>query len=330
MRRYQIVIDGGPTYDSQLNGVNNPGASLVELDIPVVTFDQPMGGALVRIWGVPLSQISQASNLNNKGIKVYGGFGPGLPLANPSQYGLLLQGYIFQAYGNWISENQTLDLIVLAGNGPTGGAKASTPKNLSLNWPAGMTLSDAIKTTLTAGYPGYTYNININPNLKFSGDLPGYYQNITQFSQYVKMVSKSILNDPNYQGVSITLQGTTFTVYDGSNGSASGSSSSSSATPATKTVAFTDLIGQPTWINAPNIQFKCAMRADFKVGDTVVLPKTQVTNSAAAQTSLVNQNVAFQGNFQIQTMRHVGNSRQPDANDWVSVYEAFPLQQAAK
>lgn len=322
-----MVVTGGPTYDSQLNGKDNPGAALVEFDIPVVTFDQPMGGALIRVWGIPLSQISQASNLNNKAISVYGGFSAGFPLANASQYGLLLQGYIFQAYGNWINENQTLDMIVLAGNGPTGGATSATPKNLSLNWPAGMTLANAIQTTLSAGYPGYKYNININPNLKFSGDLPGYYQNLTQFAQYVKMVSKSIINDPNYQGVSITLTGTTFNVYDGSNGSASGTTSSSSSAPAAKKVAFTDLIGQPTWINAPNIQFKCGMRSDFKVGDMVSLPKTQVTNSAAAQTSLVNQNVAFQGNFQIQTMRHVGNSRQGDANDWVTVYDAFPLQQ---
>jgi hypothetical protein len=70
------------------------------------------------------------------------------------------------------------------------------------------------------------------------------------------------------------------------------------------------------------------MRADLKVGSQVSLPKTQVSNTQAAQSSLVNQKVAFQGNFQLQSMRHIGNSRQPDGNSWVTVFEAFPLQQA--
>ena len=91
-------------------------------------------------------------------------------------------------------------------------------------------------------------------------------------------------------------------------------------------MAFQDLIGQPTWIEAPFIQFKTMMRADLKVGDQVTLPKTLVTNSAQAQSSLINQQVAFQGKFQIQTIRHVGNFRQATGDAWVTVFDAFPLQ----
>lgn len=321
MRRYSIQVDGGPTWDSQLSGKNNPGALLVEWDIPVVTADLPMGAALVRIWGVEPKYISQQVNLKNKNIKVYGGFGPGLPLAKPSQYGLLLSGFIFLPYGNSQGVDQTLDLIVMAGSA-AGSGQSNTVKNLSQTWPSGQQMIDAIKQTLTTAYPGYTVTGSISPNLKSTADAPGTYQNLTQYSQYIRRASQAIMNDPNYQGVSITLQGTTFTVYDGTQSGSSGSSD-------VKKVEFTDLIGQPTWINAPNIQFKVMMRADLKVGDKVSLPKTQVTNTQAAQSSLVNQKVAFQGNFQIQSMRHVGNSRQPDANSWVSIFEAFPLQQAA-
>lgn len=323
MRRYSIQVDGGPTWDSQLNGLNNPGAQLVEFDIPVVTADLPMGGALVRIWGVEQKLIGQATDLKNKNIKVFGGFGPGLPLAKPQQYGLLASGYIFLPYGNWQGVDQALDLIILPGQAPSSG-QSSTQRNFTQTWPAGQSLSDAIKQTLTTAYPGYTVNVNISPNLKSKADLPGYYQNLTQFGQYVKMVSKSIINQPDYQGVSITLQGKTFTVYDGTQQPSGGTSGSSDSV----SIAFTDLIGQPTWINAPNIQFKTAMRADLSVGKKVTLPKTQVTNTQAAQASLVNQNVAFQGKFQLQSMRHIGNSRQLDANSWVTVFEAFPLQQA--
>lgn len=289
----------------------------MELDITSVSFDLPSGAALVRIWGVPVAEISQAANNNNKNIIVSAGFGSGLPLANPSQYGPILQGYVFQAYGNWIGTAQSMDLIVRAGPAPSAqGAQV----NLSLSWKAGTPLADAVRTTLNTAYPGFEVDVsNLSPNLKFSGDLPGFYQSLTQFSSYIRQVSRGIINDPNYPGVSVVLQGKKFVVFDGT--------VPGSVTP--QSVAFNDLIGQPTWINAPLIQFKTALRSDLKVGDNVTLPKTQVTNSAAAATSLVNQSVAFQGTFQILTMRHVGVSRQPDAAAWVTVFDAFPQQKAA-
>jgi hypothetical protein len=103
MRYYRIEIDGGSTvFTSYENGQNIPGALQVELDIPVAAMHSPgNAGAFVKIWGVPLSMISQASNLNNKAIKVYGGFQKGLPLANPKQAGLLVQDYTYQSFGNW-------------------------------------------------------------------------------------------------------------------------------------------------------------------------------------------------------------------------------------
>lgn len=316
MRYYKIEIEGGKTYESFSNGKNLPGALNVELDIPVIAYDLPMGGALVRIWGISLQEISQAQDNNNKSIKVFAGFQKGLPLANPSQAGLILQGYIFQSYGNWIGTDQTLDFIVLAGSAPA--SKAQPARNLAFNWKSGTKLKDAIQTTLTTAYPGFTADINIDDKLVLPNDAPGFYTSLTQFSQYVRQVSRAIIGGETYQGVSITLQEKKFAVFDGT-----------AANNNTKQIDFKDLIGQPTWINAPSIQFKCAMRADLKVGEVVKLPKTQVTNSSAAQSSLVNQKVAFQGDFQISSMRHVGNFRQGDASAWVTVLEAFPTTKAS-
>jgi hypothetical protein len=94
-RYYRIEIDGGPTYTSFNNGVTNPAALQVELDIPVAPFASPAStGAFVKIWGIPLDDIRQSKDLRFKGIKVFGGFQKGLPLANPAQAGLLVQGYI--------------------------------------------------------------------------------------------------------------------------------------------------------------------------------------------------------------------------------------------
>lgn len=316
MRYYKIEIDGGKTYTSFENGRTNPAALLVEWDIPVWAFDTPAGSAFVRIWGVPLADIGQAADLNFKGIKVYGGFQKGLPLARPEQSGLLVQGYIFQAFGNWIGTSMSLDLYIMAGPSP---ATRDAPKNLVLNWKKGASMKDAINTAITTAYPGYTANININDKLVTQNENEnGFYETLTQFSQYLKETSKAIIGGTTYQGITVTMSEKTINVFDGS-------AAASSSSGGSKVVAFNDLIGQPTWIESPSIQFKTAMRADFKIGDQINMPPSLVTNSARAATSLVNQRAAFQGKFQIATMRHVGNSRQPDAGSWVSVFNAFPL-----
>jgi hypothetical protein len=328
-RYYSIEIDGGPTYTSFTSGVTNPNALQVELDIPVAPFDSPAStGAFVKIWGIPFSDISQAKNLRFKKVKVFGGFQKGLPLANPAQAGLLVQGYIWQPFGNWIGTDQSLDLIINAGAPPADVNNPSTPPNLTLNWPQGGLMSDAIKSTLATAYSGYTSSININANLKLLQNEAAYFNSLDEFARYVKATSKSIIKTTTYPGVSITLNDTVFNIYDNAPPATSTSSTvgSTSAAAPDKTVLFQDLIGQPTWIEAPLIQFKCAMRADLKVGDQVTLPQTFVNNTQQAQSSLINQQVAFQGKFQIQSVRHVGNFRQATADAWVSVFDAFPLQ----
>jgi hypothetical protein len=327
-RYYRIEIDKGPTYTS-FDGVStNPAALQIEMDIPVAPFASPAAvGAFVKVWGVPLSTIAQAQNLRWKNIKVFGGFQKGLPLANPAQAGLLVQGYIWQAFGNWIGTDQSLDLIIAAGAAPAGTPNNPQSPNLVLNWQQGQTMSDAIKSALTIAYPGYTVNANINPNLKLLSHEPSAYGSLQSFARYVKQASKDIIKTDTYPGVDVVLNGKTFYVYDNTPPASSASTArSKSSTPPDKSVAFQDLIGQPTWIEAPSIQFKTMMRADLKVGDQVTLPKTLVTNRTQAQSSLINQQVSFQGKFQIVSVRHVGNYRQATADAWVSVFDAFPLQ----
>ena len=349
MRYYSIQIGGGATYTS-LNGdgSTNPNALQVEIDLPVVSAHLPFGDALVKIWGVPLSTLSQANNLINKSISVYGGFAKGLPLANPAQAGLLAQGYILNAFGNWIDTDQWLALIIRAGDAPTGNSSITggtpNPKNLSLVWPQGQTMGTAIKSALTTAYPDFSVNSNISSILVFPESQYGHYPDLTSFAQWANETSKAIIGGTNYPGVSIVPFQKTFNVFDGMGGSGSSSPSTSGSSAATfpsqagstttpggnsAQINFDDLIGQPSWQNAPLINFKCAMRADLKVGQSVKMPQTLVTNSAQAQGFLVNQKVAFQGSFFIQSMRHIGNFRQSDAGAWVTVFDAYPTQQSA-
>ena len=117
--------------------------------------------------------------------------------------------------------------------------------------------------------------------------------------------------------MNIVLTQSKFSVYDGT------------TAPSVTYLAFTDLIGQPTWIDPLTIQAHLVMRGDLMVGNNVKFPPSVVTNSQAGNAPQVNAKVVFQGNFQIKQMRHVGNFRQRDAQSWVTVIDAFSVKVAA-
>lgn len=316
------------TYTSFANNRSIPSALQVELDIPLKAYATPMGGALVRIWGVSLAEIAQSTQLgptpnadgtlDYKNIAIYGGMQKGLPLANPAQAGLLVEGSIIQAFGNWLGTDQSLDIILA----PVFGTNTD-PKNITFNWLTGTPLADAIRNTLKNAFPKYAEpNIQISPNLVLNHDEPGFYNTIEQFAAYVKQVSISIIGG-GYSGVDIFLSNNKFNVFDGT----------TSTTP--KQIAFQDLIGQPTWIGggpsgrSPVMQFKTVMRGDISMGDYIKMPQAFVTNTAAVSTSLTNLRAAFQGSFFVNEIRHVGNFRQPDGASWVTTFNASPLVQQA-
>lgn len=299
------------TYTSQVNGKTDPGALNIELDVAAFNFATPIGNAMIRVWGVSLQTISQASDFNGANVKLYAGMAKGLPLANPQQQGLILQGTVFQAFGNWIGTDMTLDLVVVT----DGGATQSNPANIVLDWKKGTPLADAIKNTMATAYPDYQVDININQNLVLTQDEPGYFQTVEQFAEYVKQVSLSIIPQ-NYSGVDITLQGKKFVVYDGT----------TQTNP--KLIAFQDLIGQPTWIDPFSVQANCVLRSDISVGDFIKFPQTQTTTTAQSQ-SQARDKSTFQGTFQVDMVRHVGNYRQPDGGSWITTFNAHSQPQAA-
>lgn len=304
MRYYKIVV-GDRTWESYTGGKNVPGALNVELDIPVTAYASPFGAGGVSIWGVSLQDIGQASDFNGKNITIYAGFQKGLPLANPGQSGIIVQGSVFQATGNWIDVNQNLFFVIQ----PSTGTNA-TPENIILNWKKGTKLADALQTTLSTALPDLTLDIKISDNLVLAADEYGYYQTLTQFASYVKIASQNIIGG-NYAGVDMTISDTTIKIYDGS-----------TQTSPTQ-IAFQDMIGQPTWLNNLTVQTHFAMRADLAVGDYIKFPAAQTTtNPGSTFPGGPSQKSVFQGVFQINQMRHVGNFRQPDAESWVTVVDA--------
>lgn len=322
MRYYSIVLggSGGPpnnfpaaqggqnnaTFTSLINGQNDPGALDLEIDINTAPYAVPMGSSFIRVWGVTLQQISQASQLNYKPIDIYVGMSKGLPLANPAQQGLVARGTIYPAFGNWIGTDMTLDMMLI---GPTGSQQS--PANLVHNQPAGMPLGDAVKNTLSQAFPTYTPKVNISAGLVLPNDEFGFYQTLTQYAYYIKQLSMKILGPKNYQGVDIIQQGSNLVVADGTGTQAS-----------PKTISFLDLIGQPTWLGLNTVSVKTVMRGDINVGDYVSLPQTQATVSASSSPQFRTSSV-FQGTFFVQQARHIGRFRQPTGDAWVSVFQCI-------
>lgn len=334
MRFYRIEIteqDGSPITDVQgkqvgpftslmeFNAVTNLAALNVYLDLPVATYDAPMGGALVRIWGLPLYFISQASNFNGKRIVVYGGMSAGLPLANPAQQGLLVEATIQQSFGNWQGTNQTLDMYIR----PSDGGQYA-PRNIILNWKNNTKLADAIKFSLNDAFKteingqGYKVSINISNDLVAYEDMVGAFQSVAQFAKKVKELSLDIIKTEGYSGVSIILVNKTFIVYDGTE------SLSTQVDPTE--IEFKDFIGQPTWFQPGTIAFKTVMRGDINLGDYIKFPTQTsayqlITSGSQAQ---ARQRSAFTGVYQIQKIRHLGEFRQRGGDNWVTVFEATP------
>lgn len=309
-------------WTSFVDGQTDPNALNIELDLPEYTYADPGGSGWVRIWGISLQDIAQSANLAGKNITIAVGFQQGLPLANPAQAGVVAVGSIVQCIGNWIGTDMTLDMFITGGSG-AGSAAGGTgtpakPKNIVLNWPAGMHLSTALENTLKTAFPTFTVApIDIYTGLVQMSDSPAYFNTMPELAQFIKQKSRDIRN-PNgtttYTGVDILLDNNSFIVFDGS------------SPGATVQIQFQELIGQPTWIAPGVMQVKCPMRSDININDSIMLPQGIMTTTQQSQASLpgspIRDNSSFTGKALVSSIRHVGNFRQANADAWVTIINA--------
>jgi hypothetical protein len=302
-----------PTFfwTSHPSGIFDPGALQVEFDF--FAAEGGHGVASLRIEGIALTDLFQSQKFYGKNITVRAGMQKGLPLANPAQAGVIWNGFINQSWGNWIDTDQTLDFVMF----PSQNYTYRNPGNFVLNWPAGTSLQSALTTCLGTAYPtlnsptfaiGSQYILNYNPLHAVS--------TFRQLCEYVKSITASI----SPPGVSMAINpDNSIHVWDGS------------APNQPVQVAFTDLIGQPTWIEQNVIQFMTVMRADIHAGTFITLPSGL---GSAGTIALTPQSFpsklgpqyksTFQGNFLVQSVRYIGNFRDPAGSSWASVIRAVP------
>ena len=333
---------GLPTFSSRVRQpgsvpVNNPGALNLELDIPTVGFALPQGNAWLRLSGVGLRTIGQASNLNADPASgrqaaqflLSAGMIKGLPLANPLQAGIIAQGQVFAAYGQWQGTEQSLDLNLIPAN--------VAPKNqngnaigISIIWSPQQSLADALNNSFAVAFPDLKVSISILADLvqsQSSQDVVGWYENLSQFASYILDLTRSqgaaLTGNKNYPGVIVGISGKTIFATD------------ATQNPKTIPLAFQDLVGQPTWIAPNTINFKCVLRADIQVGDMVTMPPDPGTGgtSIISALALTQQGAAvpgapsrnssvFKGSFLVNEVHHFGNLRQPDADSWATAFSA--------
>jgi len=339
MRRYEIKItdkNGKPKVVAGTNGTTLfngtftstgssgntiPGALNIELDAPISVYGSPLGGASLRVYGVGLPLLAQAANFNPDyltgdycNIEISCGMAKGLPLAKPSQYGIILKSRIQQAFGNWQGTSQSLDFIMIQ---PTG--SVDDPVSFSFKCAKDEKLADAIKLTLQNAFQALapTVNVNISDKLVAAEDITDVRYTLSDFARFIQQKSISIIGGQSYPGVQITYISNEINVYD------------FTVPPAAKPIQidFTDLIGQPTWISPYTLTFKTVMRYDIKVGSQILMPKQSAQKglilTTPASQSQYKETVNFQGTFNVQMVRHLGNFRQPDANSWVTVFQAY-------
>lgn len=142
MRYYAIQIAGAPsafvptpdgyTWTSHPNGVFDPGAQQIEFQIEEYNASTPTENSTLTVHGVSFQQIKQQSDLNGLPISVWGGMMPGLPIATAQSVhrGLLVQGKINRAWGNWVGTEMSIGMqitpagLISAPGGSIGGKNA--------------------------------------------------------------------------------------------------------------------------------------------------------------------------------------------------------------
>ncbi|WP_244126833.1 hypothetical protein [Burkholderia gladioli] len=320
MRYYDISITpAGSTkpfrqWTSHPNGTFDPGALNVEFDIPVAAYGAPLGGQSVLIEGVPLADLLQAQQFAGMNFSMKGGMKAGLPLANPKQAGPLVGGQIFQSFGNWEGTEMTLDLVLNPGV-----YTLDQPGNIVLNWKAGSALAQALQQTFSVAYPSMSVSINISNELVQSHDEVHRCSTLEELAQLLQDITKGSFFGAGYEGVQLSIQAGQITVWD------------DTYEPNTVQLAFTDFIGQPTWIEPNVMQVKLVLRADIQLGTTLKMPQGLqstpgiVLTSAASLPSSLKYKSAFQGSFSVIEQRHIGNFRAPDGASWATVINCTPL-----
>jgi hypothetical protein len=298
MRYYDILItdkDGGEFARFGTSG----GTGLhIEASFPITPGASPAGEATIKIFNVPLSMFSRASDFQGKSIYIRGGMDRGLPLANPEQRGLLLQGQIFFASGTREGKACYLSFTIFAQNNPR-----TEPKNLTISWYKGEPIDNAIKNTMTnAGYA--RTETKISENTKAQRDTHACFSTIRQFSDWLKKLGIECHYKTAENNYVFTDK-----------------SQDSKSSP--KEISIFDFLGQPTWLGPGLAAIKVVLRGDIQPDQYIEIKDPQLSQQAGIVNAPITQEnrLGFKGVFDVVAVTHYMNYYDLAAENWCTVLQ---------
>ena len=305
MRFYDLIVSDNKgrqvkRWTTHPNGKYDAGAQNIMFDIIVAPFSTPTGGQTITIEGISLDDLRHATDFAGLNFQLSAGMKKGLPLANELQSGVIAIGNIFQSFGNWEGTEMSLTFVIYP---------ASDVLNLVLHWPANTQLSVAISNMLAIAFPGVTVNMNIG-SYTAGYDQHGANDTMDEMCQVIAGLTGG--------KVKIVLQNGALDVFD------------ATYKPQAKRLLFTDLIGQPTWIAAKQMQFKTVLRADISLGSIIQMPvgssnvPGQVIATGQSYPSGIDYKTTFSGDFSVIESRQIGNSRSAEGAQWASIFTVVP------
>lgn len=327
MRYYELEITDskGKTISDSAGNVIGPwdtkknpaGALNISFDVLITALDVASGGTVLSVYGLPLSVLSQSVNLFQANVTLYGGFSGGLPLENADQKGLILDGQVWNPYGNWEGVNQCLNLII---NPAPLMNDDGRQLSIRLDGRKGEKLSDVLQRALRNAYPRTALSVSVSDSLILPEDWTAVYNRPSQLAVFLRSASFGLMKQEGYAGVSIVMQKGIIRIFD------------NLATSGATEINVADLIGQPTWIGLNKISLKTPLRGDLACGDILTLPAGVVNGSASLLSASTPEaftwgrsQLNFSGRFQITSLRHVGEYRNAAGEAWVTIIEAIDL-----
>jgi len=299
----------------------DPGAPLVEIDITTAPADTVGTAGSITVWGQPVSLLKQSQGFYNKKYSLSVGMAQGLPLATQQspQAGQILGGtdVITGVFSSFEGLTQYLGFGLggyPANRGTPAPFAASNQfpvRNIVLNWQKGAPLSQALMQCFQTAYPELQASVNVSPNLVANQNNLHFAGAIAELNSWLREFTIGEYSNSmpqQYQGVSIVMGNGKIAAHDGTK------------TSGAKQIQFTDLIGQPTFIERNEISFKTVMRGDLSVGDAITLPQGQILNVSGNLG--LGAELAVSGSWTINQLRWIGNSRNPNGDAWCTVIQA--------
>jgi hypothetical protein len=302
------------TYDSQINGQDNPSALDIAFDVATGPLALAFASSYVELFGISLQDVAKASQWQGGILSLYGGFSSGYPLANASQYGLLATGTVLQAFGNWTGTHQSILFFL---------TPAGTDKQIIFHWQKGQKLSVAVTAALATSYVGYTLKSKLTTDPTAANEDIHLCPSIYALRDYLKTKTNELGIAPQLDGVDLAIDTTGINIglYDTPN----------SNTP-TK-LAFNDFQGQPVYFgvggNSGTVQTTLNLRSDLAYGGRWTFPSQVAAGFSltqpASQAPLPQDKSALTGTFTTIELRHVGRFRSPQGADWITIANGNPL-----